>query len=1129
MVKSILAFVFLFWISIFSFSQNRYQPQSSLKTGTWVKIAILSDGMYDLSMSSLQSAGIDVSNPDRIAIFAGHPTSLPMENRSNFVDDLQEIPTLSLFNSSNQIEKLRFFGKGPHSWTIQTDTFFYSHHLYADTNYYFVTVKEFPAKKINSTAILNTPSSTSTETDVFWAIDLNKKSVSRSGQQWFDDELDGSTIREYATDFQGLVTGKSIDLIFNVGARSFSVNPVISLQEKNGTFLGSFPFSAIFNYTYAAKMRMFDQGKRISFIPSTGNPIFQVSFNKNGDPGAIGYVDYLMAKGRSRLEWNSLNQFTFRESQNLPLGQFREILMQSAESVSAWNIQNPLEPFQYLGTQNGNNYSWTIPADTLIPVQIFKTNATFPSPIILGAIPNQDLHGLTTPQLLIIYHPQFKLETDRLLQHKLALGWNAVAVSVFDIYEEFSSGKQDLVAIRNFIRMFYERADGKTLQHALLIGDASYDYKNRISNNTNFIPTFESPETVEPLYSYNCDFFFGMLDSLEGRFSIVDRGNLDIGIGRLPVHSNVQAKSMVDKIIEYETNASAGDWKSQITLVADDADFNKHLEDSEILTDSIQKNFKESVVEKLYLDAFPRISTPGGSRYPAVNQAINNRINQGALIMNYVGHGGVNGWADERVLTPEDVLTWSAQGKYPIFVTATCEFSRFDDPGKISVGEQIGFKEKGGPVSSITTVRLTYSEPNLDFTKRLYHQFFEKDSTGKCQPIGMSFRNAINLTGIDNANTRCLTLLGDPSLRPAVPQQSISITKINNETPGIDTIKALSKIKIDGQINSLNGGIDQNFQGVATIMVFDKSQVFYTFGAANQSIAVPVNSQNNLLFKGKATVTNGIFSVEFLTPKDIAYQFGNGRILAYALSNQKTEAIGENRSAIIGGTSTNFAFDETGPQVDAYLNTTAFKNGGVTHNHPILLARIFDESGMNTVGNGIGHDMVMILDGKADQPYVLNQYFESNLDDFKRGWIRFPMYGLSTGKHTLEVKVWDVYNNLGTTTLEFEVVDTSTPKLLQVGCYPNPSNGNVTFTFNHNLAQMPLEATLEIMEISGKSVFQTTKDFTPTGFVENAFQWDGTDQFSKKVADGLYVYRITLRLKSGQSLQACQKLIRISE
>jgi len=215
--------------------------------------------------------------------------------------------------------------------------------------------------------------------------------------------------------------------------------------------------------------------------------------------------------------------------------------------------------------------------------------------------------------------------------------------------------------------------------------------------------------------------------------------------------------------------------------------------------------------------------------------------------------------------------------------------------------------------------------------------------------------------------------------------------------------------------------------------------------------------------------------------------------------------------------------------VDAYLNTTAFKNGGVTHNHPILLARIFDESGMNTVGNGIGHDMVMILDGKADQPYVLNQYFESNLDDFKRGWIRFPMYGLSTGKHTLEVKVWDVYNNLGTTTLEFEVVDTLTPKLLQVGCYPNPSNGNVTFTFNHNLAQMPLEATLEIMEISGKSIFQTTKDFTPTGFVENAFQWDGTDQFSKKVADGLYVYRITLRLKSGQSLQACQKLIRISE
>ena len=1121
--------IFFCFLAITAHGQTNFQSSSVLQNGTWLKIGIVSDGIYDLPLSSLAAAGILVNQPERIGIFAGHPTQLPMANSDQFTDDLVEVPTQSIMNSNNQVEKIRFYGKGPHQWNIQVDTFFYQHHLYSDTNYYYVTVLNQPAKKIISTGLLTSPSIINRETDSYWAIDLNKKSVSRSGQQWFDDELDGATVREYATDFQSLVTGNPIDLIFNVGARSYSVNPVVSLQEKNGTFLGMYPFSAIFNYTYAAKMRMFDQGKRISFIPSTGNPIIQVSFNKNGDPGAIGYVDYFMAKARTRLEWPSTNQLTFRETNLLSPGQTRSIAMNTSEPASAWNIQDPLNPFEYVGNRSGNSIAWTIPADTLLPVQLFKSNAVFPSPIILGKINNQNLHALPIPQLIIVYHPQFKSETERLLQHKLSMGWNAIAVSVLDIYEEFASGKQDIGAIRNFIRMFYERPNGKVLQHVLLIGDASYDFKNRISNNTNFIPTFESPETVEPLYSYSCDFFYGMLDSLEGRFSIIDRGNMDVGIGRLPVHTNQQAKIMVDKIIEYESNASAGDWKSQITLVADDADFNKHLEDSEILTDSIQRNFKEAVVEKLYLDAFPRVSTPGGSRYPAVNQAINNRINQGALIVNYVGHGGVNGWADERVLTPEDVLTWSAQGKYPIFVTATCEFSRFDDPAKISVGEQIGFKEKGGPVSSITTVRLTYSEPNLDFTKRLYHQFFEKDSTGKCQPIGVSFRNAINLTGIDNANTRCLTLLGDPSLRPAIPQQKISINKINGLTPGADTIKALSKVRIEGQIDDLTVGIDSNFQGVVTLMVFDKTQVFYTFGAANQSIAVPVNSQNNLLFKGKASVVDGKFLVEFITPKDIAYQFGNGRIIAYAISDQKKEALGEDKRCIIGGTANNFASDENGPQIQAYLNTTAFVDGGITHNHPVLLARVFDESGMNTVGNGIGHDMVMILDGQADQPFVLNQYFESDLNDFQRGWIRFPMYGISPGKHVLEVKVWDVHNNLGSSTLNFEVIDTLLPQLLNIGCYPNPSNGNVTFTFSHNLAEMPLEATLEIMEISGKSVFQSTKNFTPTGFVENAFQWDGTNQFSKKVADGLYVYRITLRLKSGQSLQACQKLIRISE
>ncbi len=1127
MKKSIFVVFLLF--SQFSWSQVSFRSNSVLRVGQWIKIGIVSDGMYDLSLSSLQSAGLTISQPDQIAIFAGNPTSLPMPNKDFFIDDLIEIPTQSIRNSSSTVERIRFYGKGPHAWFIATDTFFYQSNLYADTNYYYVTVLDRPAKKIGSIANLTQPSATSLEMDAFWAIDLNKKSVSRSGQQWFDDELDGSNPREYATNFQGLVTGAPIDLIFNIGARSYSVNPTLGLSEKNGTFLGIYPFSAIFNYTYAAKMRMFDQGKRISFIPSTGNPILQVSFNKNGDPGAIGYVDYFMAKARCRVDWPSSNQFTFYETRFLPAGQTRAVVLNSSEPAVAWDISNPLEPVQTIGSLNGNTYSWTIPADTLLPLHIFKGNQVYPNPTIIGNVANQNLHALPTPQLLILYHPQFQNETTRLLAHKSQLGWNVVAVNVFQIYEEFSSGKQDLAAIRNFIRMFYQRPDGKTLQHVLLIGDASYDYKNRIANNTNFIPTFQSPETVEPLYTYSCDFFFGLLDSLEGRFSIIDRGSMDVGIGRLPVNTTQQAKIMIDKIIEYETNASAGDWKSQITLVADDADFNKHLEDSEVLTDSIQRNFKEAVIEKLYLDAFPRVSTPGGSRYPAVNQAINNRINQGALIVNYIGHGGVNGWADERVLTPEDVLTWSAQGKYPIFVTATCEFSRFDDPGKLSVGEQVGFKEKGGPVSSITTVRLTYSEPNLDFTKRLYHQFFEKDSTGKCQPIGVSFRRAVNLTGIDNANTRCLTLLGDPSLRPAIPQQSITITKVNNGIPGADTIRALSKVKIEGQIDALGGGIDRNFQGVATLIVFDKAQVFYTFGAANQSIAVPVDNQNNILFKGKATVRNGEFSVEFLTPKDIAYQFGNGRILGYAISNQKNEALGENRNIIIGGTSPNFANDETGPEVKAYLNSTAFVNGGITHNHPVLLARVFDESGMNTVGNGIGHDMVMIIDGKADQPFVLNQYFESDLDDFKRGWIRFPMYGLSPGKHSLEVKVWDVYNNLGSTTLEFEVIDTTSPQLLQIGCYPNPSSGNITFTFNHNLAQMPLEATLEIMDISGKSVFQSIKNFTPVGFVENAFQWDGTDQFGKKIADGLYVYRIQIRLKNGQSLQACQKLIRISE
>ncbi|MEY4866852.1 MAG: type secretion system sortase PorU, partial [Bacteroidota bacterium] len=294
--------LFLFLLSHLCWGQAPFQTQSVLRTGNWIKIGLVSDGIYDLSLSSLQSAGLSINQPDQIAVFAGNPSALPMPNKDFFVDDLQEIPTQSIFNGASSVERIRFYGKGPHAWSISTDTFYYQNNLYSDTNYYYVTVLNRPAKKISSIATLTPPSATNTEMDAFWAIDLNKKSVSRSGQQWFDDELDGTTTKEYPTNFQGLVTGAPIDLIFNIGARSYSVNPSLGLAEKNGAFLGIYPFSAIFNYTYASKMRMFDQGKRISFIPSTGNPILQVSFNKNGDPGAIGYVDYFMAKARCRVD-----------------------------------------------------------------------------------------------------------------------------------------------------------------------------------------------------------------------------------------------------------------------------------------------------------------------------------------------------------------------------------------------------------------------------------------------------------------------------------------------------------------------------------------------------------------------------------------------------------------------------------------------------------------------------------------------------------------------------------------------------------------------------------------------------------------------------------------------------------
>jgi hypothetical protein len=688
------------------------------------------------------------------------------------------------------------------------------------------------------------------------------------------------------------------------------------------------------------------------------------------------------------------------------------------------------------------------------------------------------------------------------------------------VYNEFSSGAQDLTAIRDFMKMLYDNApDGQEPKYLLLFGDASFDYKDRIENNSNFIPTWEDDESLTIVYSIATDDFFGFLDGPGDNI-------LDVGIGRMPVQTIEQAVLGVDKIIHYATNSPIvmKDWRNTVCFVADDEDSNLHLEQAEEMAVFLDDTYSAYNMDKIYVDAFPQVSTPGGQRAPEVNKAINNRMNKGALVMNYTGHGGEVGWGHERFLEISDINSWANYDQMPIFITATCEFSRYDDPERVSAGEMVYLNTNGGAIAMFTTARATFGGSNFNLNTALFDILFEKDQ-GEWYRFGDLIRIAKNDGGVVD-NDRKFILLGDPALKLAYPMLEVHTTKINGENVSTspDTLRALSTITIEGEIRD-GTDLADSFNGTIFPIVFDKSSIITTLETDPTSDTTTFELQNNILYKGKAQVTGGKFSFTFIVPKDIAYQYGFGKISYYAEDDNKIDAHGYYRNVVVGGFNQAIEPDLTGPEVQLYMNDEAFVSGGITDQNPIMLAFASDESGINTVGTGIGHDIVAVLDGNTDKPIILNDFYEADLDSYTSGTIRYPFQNLEKGRHTLTLKVWDVFNNSGEAYIEFDVVSSENLVIESLVNYPNPFSNNTTFVISHNQQEESLDFSLMIFNLAGQVVRTFERSLVPTGYRTEAVTWDGTNENGGRVSDGMYLYRMSVKTEQGQTAFEDGKLI----
>lgn len=1110
--------------------------ESVLSTGKWLKIGITNTGVYKLTKEVLESYGFDANvDPRTIKLFGNGGAMLPERNSDYYPDDLIENPVFFQGESDGSFDAsdfILFYAQGPVKWSFDNLKGYYTHqrNLYIDTAWYFITSSPGNGRRIQSQAQSTRPADVTVNSfDDYGFIESDDENLIKTGRFWYGNRMEGGVnSHSFNLSFPNSTSGPH-KLISKIAARhilSAAVPFTININGQSITqsvaALGSLNYLDTFAKT---KEDSYDINGNLS------NVSLSISKSNSSVPG---WLDYFILNVKRNLIFSG-SQMAFRTREGIASGNAVEfVLGNTNSSIQIWEVTDIYDTRRQLADISGSTLRFTASADSLREWVAVNTSGTFASPINGGQVVNQNLHGLVNVNMIIVAPPIFSQPANQLADfHRNQGNLSVAVVTPEQIYNEFSSGNQDISAIRNFARMFYERNPSPEtgLQSLLLFGDGSYDYKYRIANNQNWVPTYESVESLNPIGSFCTDDFFGFLDPAEGgNIQSVGAGLMDIGIGRFPVNTLTEASAVVNKIIHYATSQTTmNDWRNRITFIADDEDSGTHVNQAENVSDIINTNYPVYNIDKIYLDAYQQENGAGGQRYPQVNTEITNRIERGTLMMNYAGHGGEQSLALERVITIPEINDWQSIDNLTLFMTATCEFSRFDNPDFTSAGEYVVLNPTGGGIGLFTTLRLTFSSSNAALNRNVMNVLFTEEGVGSENlRLGEILRRGKNATG-SSFNNRSFALLGDPALKLAYPKYDVYTTKVNDNNVGAvpDTIGALDFVTLEGIVTNSNNEILEDFNGIVIPTVFDKSTTYYTLG--NDQPASPIigfDQQKNVIFKGPATVTNGRFKFSFVVPQDIQFNFGEGKVSYYAKKNNSLDdAHGYLSDIIVGGFSDNPTTDDVGPEIRLYMNNEQFVDGGMTDENPIFLAYVSDDIGINTVGTGIGHDITAILDENSANPIVLNDFYEAELDDFRKGKVTYPFRDLSEGEHTITFKVWDVANNSATASIRFTVIKAEELSLDHVLNYPNPFTTNTQFFFEYNQPGVPIDVNIQIFTVSGKAVKTLRSSQVNNGYRSEPIVWNGLDDFGDRIGRGVYMYRLRVRTPDGKSAEKFEKLV----
>ncbi len=1131
-----------------------YTSASVLNQGRWVKLGVTQSGIHRLDRGLLQSLGLDPGPDGRnVQIWGNGGRMLPQLNSIPRPDDLVENPIL-VEENNGAFAALSFYAEGPHGWNYQPSTGRYTHdqNLYSDTAFYFLTVGAQPGRRVATEGAPGVPSGAPiTRFDEHYFYEREQTSLLKQGRDWVGEAFDSFTpSRDFDFTLEGLDPAAPARVTARMLAASSNVTSFAA--TVNGQALGtlSCPDVSGIQYTPIAAAAAATWSVPTGSVGADDRIRIKITYAP-GNNSSTGYLDYLEINFQRELRRYGA-QTIFRSAATVAPGTVRQYEVGNCDANSQiWDVTNPRAPRRQALTLNGSTATFTAAADSLREFVVFNPADARTEPRNFGVVAAQNLHAFNVNaavndqlDLVIVTHPQFLGQATRLADHRRRHDNLQVAVvTTTQVWNEFGSGRQDITAIRDLMRMVYDRTTdpiGHPL-NLLIFGDASYDYKsNRWYNqrpgapnpptpdNTNFVPVYEARESLHPIYAFSSEDYYALMDDVEGLWS--ESGGIlemmDIGVGRLPARDDASATTLVDKLIRYDAATSFGRWRNRLLYVTDDADGGVYSSNAEeLISRFVTPQAPAANTGKLYLDLFPQISVPSGQRSPTNARAIEEGIDQGALIVNYIGHGGETGWASERILDVPTINNWRNADRLTFMLTATCEFGRYDDPARSSGAEYAIYNGQGGAVGLFTTTRPVYNEDNLNLNKEFHNTVFGPATDGKPKRIGEVLRRTKANQFGSVLLSRNFTLLGDPSMRLAIPQLRATVTQINDQPVGTaDTLRALTTVKLNGVIDTGTGTVVTTFNGRIQVTVYDKETVVRTLGDESTPTKA-INIRESIIYDGLATVTNGLWTASFVVPRDIAYSYGTGKISLYAWSSDQ-DAAGANTTVTIGGSSTSTAQDRTPPEIKLFMDDRSFVMGGTTGTDATLLSDLSDESGINTAGTGIGHEITVILDGNRQNVLVMNPYYTADVDRFQSGKVLYLFKGLAAGPHSLTLKAWDTFNNSAERTLDFVVENNQGLALDHVLNYPNPFANHTTFHFDHNRQGDDLDVQVQLFTVAGRLIRTLqTRTTAATAHVQE-LSWDGRDEYGDVLARGVYIYKVNVRsARDGSHTSKYEKLV----